>query len=410
MPRDTTYSASRRSFLKTLGLGLGTTGLLGASSKTISARSQRQRGAKPDEILVGMAPSANIAEAVASVRRELPSQAEIVHQNDTLGYLAVRLPEQANSQTKTRLQAALQQRPAVAYVEQNATYQVTINPNDALFDSQYAPQQVRAPTAWETTLGSESVTISIVDQGVQYDHPDLTAQFGSTAGYDFVDNDTDPYPDSLSEEQHGTHVAGIASATTNNETGIAGMSNSRLLSARAFSEAGSGSTSDIADAIQWSTDQGADLLNLSFGGGGYTQTLKSAVSYALTNGALPIAAAGNDSSEVGYPASYSECIAVSAVDETEQLARFSNYGPEIDVTAPGVEVLSTVPDDSYGNLSGTSMSCPAATGVAGLGLAVDSDLSAESLRTRLQETAVDIGLSDTEQGAGQVDAANIVMN
>lgn len=404
------YSASRRSFLKTLGLGLGTTGLLGAGSKTTSARSQRQRGAKPDELLVGMAPSASTAEAVASVRRELPSQAEIVHQNDALGYMAVRLSKQTNSQTRTRLRSAFQQRSAIAYVEQNATYQVSLTPNDTSFGSQYAPQQVRAPTAWETTLGSESVTISIVDQGVQYDHPDLTAQFGSTAGYDFVDNDTDPYPDSLSEENHGTHVVGIASATTNNETGIAGMSNSRLLSARAFSEAGSGSTSDIADAIQWSADQDADLLNLSFGGGGYTQTLKSAVSYALNNGALPIAAAGNDSSEVGYPASYDECIAVSAVDETEQLARFSNYGPEIDVTAPGVEVLSTVPDNSYGNLSGTSMSCPAATGVAGLGLAVDSDLSAEGLRTRLQETAVDIGLSDTEQGAGQVDAANIVMN
>lgn len=408
MSRDTVRSTSRRSFLKTLGLGLGTTGLLGAGSRTTSARSQRQRGAKPDELLVGMIPSANITEAAANVRRKLSSRTEIVHQNDTLGYMAVRLPEQENSRAKTRLQATLQQRPAVEYVEQNATYQTTLTPNDTSFDSQYAPQQVHAPTAWETTLGSESVTISIVDQGVQYDHPDLTAQFGSTAGYDFVDDDPDPYPDSLSEEYHGTHVAGIASATTNNETGIAGMSNSRLLSARAFPEVGSGSTSDIADAIQWSADQGADLINFSFGGGGYTQTLKSAVSYALNHGALPIAAAGNNSSEVEYPASYDECIAVSAVDETEQLARFSNYGPEVDVTAPGVDVLSTVPDDSYRSLSGTSMACPAATGIAGLGLAVDSDLSAEDLRTRLQETAVDIGLSDDEQGAGQVDAASIV--
>lgn len=399
---------SRRSFLKTLSLGLGTAGFLGAGSRTTSARSQRQRGAKPDEFLVGMASSANTAEAAENVRRELPSWTEIVHQNDTLGYMAVRLSERTNSQARTRLQGALQQRYAVEYVEQNATYQVNSSPNDTSFGSQYAPQQVHAPTAWETTLGSENVTISIVDQGIQYDHSDLTTQFGSNPGYDFVDNDTDPYPDSLAEEYHGTHVAGIASAVTNNATGIAGMSNSRLLSARAFSEAGSGSASDIADAIQWSADQGADLINLSLGGDRGTQTLKRAVSYALNNGALPLAAVGNGSSEVAYPASYRECIAVSAVDKTEQFASFSNYGSEVDVTAPGVDVLSTVPDDSYGNLSGTSMACPAATGVAGLSLAVDSGLSAEGLRTRLKKTAVDVGLSRNKQGAGQVDAANIV--
>jgi PKD repeat protein len=250
---------------------------------------------------------------------------------------------------------------------------------------------------------------------VMYDHPDLQGNFGADKGKDFVDDDDDPYPDSMADEYHGTHVAGIAAAVTDNATGIAGISDSTILSGRCLSEEGSGSTADIAEACQWAADQGADIINMSLGGGGYSDTMKNAVSYAVENGTLPICAAGNSGEQgVSYPAAYSECVAVSAVDSNEQLASFSQYGDNLDVAAPGVDILSCWTEDQatwggkYNKISGTSMACPAAAGVAALGKTTHPDMGPNELRSHLKETAVDIGLSDIEQGAGRVDAANIV--
>ena len=191
-----------------------------------------------------------------------------------------------------------------------------------------------------------------------------------------------------------------------NGTGVAGQSNSSLINGRALDENGSGSTADIADAIEWAADQGADVINLSLGGGGYTDTMKNAVSYATDNGSLVVAAAGNNgSSSVSYPAAYSECVAVSAVDDNGGLASFSQYGESVELCAPGVDVLSTTTEGrgSYERLSGTSMATPVTSGVAGLALA-QWDLTNQELRSHLKNTAEDIGLSANEQGSGQVDA------
>ena len=191
-----------------------------------------------------------------------------------------------------------------------------------------------------------------------------------------------------------------------NGTGVAGQSNSSLINGRALDENGSGSTADIADAIEWAADQGADVINLSLGGGGYTDTMKNAVSYATDNGSLVVAAAGNNgSSSVSYPAAYSECVAVSAVDDNGGLASFSQYGESVELCAPGVDVLSTTTEGrgSYERLSGTSMATPVTSGVAGLTLA-KWDLTNTELRSHLKNTAEDIGLPADEQGSGQVDA------
>jgi serine protease len=145
---------------------------------------------------------------------------------------------------------------------------------------------------------------------------------------------------------------------------------------------------------------------MSLGGGGYSDTMKNAVSYATDNGALVVCAAGNDGTQgVSYPAAYSECVAVSAVNSNEQLASFSQYGSSVELCAPGVDVLSTTTEarGGYERLSGTSMACPVASGVAGLTLA-QWDLANNELRSHLKNTAADIGLSSDEQGSGQVDA------
>jgi serine protease len=394
----------RRSFLKAIGAGT----LFGGLSGVASATPGRHPGPKKDEILVGV--SASAADMEATVKRAVPGNAEIVHRNETLSYLAVKFPGQASTQAKDNFIDAVTNKSNVKYAEKNATYEALYRPSDPKFGDQYADQQVNAPTAWEDTLGDAGVTVAVVDQGVQYDHPDLQGNMASDPGKDFVDNDGDPYPDNLSKEIHGTHVAGIAAAGVDNSTGVSGIGNSTIISGRALSESGSGSTSDIADGIQWAADQGADVINLSLGGGGASQTMQNAVSYATSNGALVVAAAGNAGTRgVSYPAAFSECLAVSALDPDESLASYSQYGDSVELAAPGTNVLSTWPSpgNDYNKISGTSMATPVVAGVAGLTLA-KWNLTNTELRSHLKNTAVDVGLSADKQGAGRVDAANAV--
>ncbi|WP_049997330.1 S8 family serine peptidase [Halococcus sediminicola] len=393
----------RRTVLKALGAGTLFSGM-----GVASAAPGRQPGPKKDEILVGVSTSTSDMEA--TVKRAVPGNARIVHRNETLSYVAVQFPSQAPDHAKENFVDAMTKKDEVKYAESNATHQSLATPNDPRFADQYAPQQVNAPAAWDTTLGDANVTVAVIDTGVQYDHPDLAGNFGSEKGKDFADNDGDPYPDVPADEYHGTHVAGIVASNTDNGTGVAGMGNSTLLSGRALDEGGSGSTADIADAIEWAADQGADVINMSLGGGGYTNTMKNAVSYAQSNGSLVVAAAGNNGTgSVSYPAAYNECLAVSALDSNENLASYSQYGNEIELAAPGSDVLSTTTETrgSYEKLSGTSMATPAVSGVAGLTLA-QWNLTNSELRSHLKNTAVDVGLPADEQGSGRVDAANAV--
>jgi len=404
MPEDSEHGWQRRGVLKGIGALGAAAGLAGVGSATPG----RDPGPKEGEVLVGV--SATADGVGATVEQYVPGNAELVHANETLRYVAVQFPEQASDTARQNFVEAVTQKDHIKYAEANATHEALATPNDPQFGDQYAPQQVNAPGAWDTTFGDSSVTIAVVDTGAQYDHPDLSGNYASDPGRDFVDADSDPYPDVPQDEYHATHVSGCAAAVVDNGTGVAGQGNSTLINGRALDENGSGSTADIADAIEWAADQGADVINLSLGGGGYTDTMKNAVSYATTNGALVVAAAGNDgSSSVSYPAAYSECVAVSAVDDSETLASFSQYGDSVELAAPGVDVLSTTTETrgSYERLSGTSMACPVVSGVAGLTLA-QWDLSNSDLRSHLKNTAADIGLPQNQQGSGQVDAGAAV--
>ena len=404
MADDSTPSWGRRSFLKATGAA-GTAAAVGVTT----VQAGRDPGPKENELLVGISASVETASAASSIERDTPSMASVVHRNDRLRYVAVELPEAATQQARDRVYRQLQARDDVKYVEENETLELhSFEPNDPGFDQQYAPQQVNAPEAWdEIGLGSDDVTIAIVDTGTDYEHENLADRFGAEKGYDFAGGNSDPMPPTAGES-HGTHVSGIASATTDNGTGTAGVSNSRLLSLRARGNFG-GSTADIADSVQWAADNGADLINMSLGGGGFNQTMKQAVSYAYDRDVLLLASAGNsDRSPVEYPSRYDEVMSGSAIDSNENLASFSSFGEDLELTGPGVDVLSTMPNDDYQRLSGTSMSCPAATGVAALGLAANPELSNDELRVALRETARDVGLPANEQGSGCADAAALV--
>lgn len=371
--------------------------------------------------------------------------------------------------------AALQRDPAVAAVSRNgliwldaAAAAATTTPNDALYPLQsWHYGLIGLPRAWSVTTGSSSVLVAVVDQGIRFDHPAISANLTSD-GYDFVSNfsvplcgggtissdddgatgyDPDPtqtanYVYSSAQNcatpqtigGHGLHVAGTVGAVGNDGIGGTGVNwTLRIRPVRVIGVAGVGTSYDIAQGILYaaglpaddgaggtvSASAGARVINLSLGGTGDT-TEHSAVIAAANAGVLIVAAAGNNASSTPfYPAAYPEVLAVSAVGPGEELASYSNFGSYIGIAAPGGdfsvgdstdEVFSSLwnfgtTSPTYGTLEGTSMAAPHVTGVAALLLAQNPSLSAGQLRSRLTSYAVNIGPA-TSFGAGLVNAYN----
>lgn len=267
---DISKVTSRRTVLQAIGsVGAVVTGgtLVGAAQRSESNGTGNAGGqsGETDRLIVGVSDERPMAAVAEDVRSIPDGPTAVSHRNEALGYVTVELPAQADNQARNARRQAIEERPGVEYVERDETYQTQMTPNDPQFGSQHAPAQINAPAAWDTTTGSQDVTLAVIDTGTQYDHPDLAPQFGDSVGTDLDDGDGDPAPD-YSFESHGTHVSGLAAAATNNARGVAGVSDSRLLSVRAMSSLGLGTTTNIVDGIQWATDQGADVINLSLGG------------------------------------------------------------------------------------------------------------------------------------------------
>lgn len=306
-------------------------------------------------------------------------QAKVVEEKDAIVDSKFKVLKVGNVDAVVK---ALNKNPNVEYAEPNYIFEATFTPNDTYYSGyQYGPQNTSTPAAWDITQGSSSQEIAIIDSGVDYNHPDLDDK--TILGYDFVDDDY--YPMDLNS--HGTHVAGTAAAETNNSAGVAGMApDTQILAVRALNAQGNGSLNDIADAIRYSADSGAEVINLSLGCDCDTQTLEDAVNYAWNKGSVVVAAAGNDGVSTTFePASYPNVIAVGAVDSSNNIASFSNFGTWVDVTAPGVSIASSVPNGGYAYKSGTSMASPHVAGLAGL-LASQGRSNSE-IRNAIEQTA-----------------------
>jgi hypothetical protein len=261
-------------------------------------------------------------------------------------------------------------------------------------------------------IGSNDIVIAIIDTGVDYNHQDLSARFGALKGTDIVNNDDDPMPDpSVDGDDHGTHCAGIAAATINNNIGIAGIAQARLLAVKVFNGR-NGYTSNEASGIRWAADNDADVVSISLRGGS-TTALRNACQYAWDHGCIIIAASGNDYEHlVYYPAAYDTVVAVGAIDQSDQHCSFSNYGPELELSAPGRQILSTILNNQYASWDGTSMATPHVSGVAALTLSTSPSLSNQQVRDILDETADDLGSTGRDEyyGFGRVDAQEAVAN
>jgi subtilisin family serine protease len=217
------------------------------------------------------------------------------------------------------------------------------------------------PKTWQYTQG-EDVKIAVIDTGCDLDHPDLKDNL--LEGFNFIKPGTPPEDDNC----HGTHVTGILIAA-NNDIGMVGVCpKAKVIPIKVLNGKGNGNLLDVAKGVIWAADNGADIITMSLGSPMKVQQVRKAIQYAASKGIPTFVAAGNagNTKEIFYPANYPETISIGAIDENMCRAKFSNSGKNLDFMAPGVDIFSTVPDDWYATLSGTSMACPFAVGVATL--------------------------------------------
>jgi thermitase len=293
-----------------------------------------------------------------------------------------------------------------SYIEHRMKVQAQFVPNDPYWSLQWGPQKIGADWAWNTTIGDPSVLVAVIDTGIDWDHPDLVANYVAL-GYDWVNNDKDP----MDDNGHGTHCAGIIAAVTNNSIGVAGLAQVRIMAEKGIDQYGQGYEDDLANAIIHAVDQGADILSNSWGGYGESALIHEAIKYAYDSGVLVVAAAGNDDTNTRlYPAAYDEVIAVVAADQYDGRPWWTNYGEWVELAAPGVNILSTVWNDSYSYMSGTSMACPNVAGIAALILSQFPNLTRDQLRYLLRDSVDDLGNPgfDIYYGYGRVNARKAV--
>jgi len=353
---------------------------------TFAAGKVKGGGHGPDQILV------KFRDGVDSASKQ---RVHAVHSGrvvDVIEKLGVQVVEISGGRA-FEMARAYEAEGAVEYAEPDFTVKATGVPNDPCISSQWGLNNsmgtdIDAPEAWDITMGAPEVTIAILDSGVDQDHEDLAAKL--VANENFTTSST--VDDLLG---HGTHVAGIAAAATNNGIGIAGVGyDCSIMNIKVLGDDGIGYTSWIANGIIFAADSGAKVINMSLGGSSLSKTLNRAVDYAWDKGVVLVAAAGNSSSsKKEYPASYTNCIAVAATDQNGDKAYFSNFGKWVNVAAPGVSIYSTLPNHSnhigtdYGYLNGTSMAAPYVAGLAGLVWTTNYGTSNSSVRNRIESTA-----------------------
>ena len=312
--------------------------------------------------------------------------------------------------------------PGVLAAQPNYTYKLVATPNDPRYGELYGMTKIGAPTAWDTITGSSNVVVAVIDTGVDYNHEDLRANMWHNPGEipgNGVDDDGNGYVDDfygidprngdadpMDDYSHGTHVAGTIGAVGNNAKGVVGVNWSvQIMALKLHDSAGNGTAAAAVECFQYVTmmkNRGVNIRVTSNSWAGapeapaYDQALKDAIDAAGNAGVLHVFAAGNDNRDIDpaplYPASYDSpsIIAVAASDSSDNRASFSNYGTtSVDLAAPGVSILSTVPGSAYGYKSGTSMATPHVSGAAALLAAYDSSLSVASLKATLMN-AVDV--------------------
>lgn len=354
------------------------------------------------EVLVKFRPGVASAQA-ASVLAD--HGARQVDQIAAIGLRRLHVP----AGREEEVSAALSRNPNVLYAHPNGIIRLTDTiPNDPYYaGSQWNLRAISAPAAWDVVIGTVPVTVAVIDTGIDGAHPDLLGQ--TVDGFYQYTEGGVPYSGTIPANTindpfgHGTHVSGIIAARTNNSIGVAGVSwGARLMPFRSQASDGSGTEFDLAAGLTWVTDHGARVVNISLGGPTYDAGLAEAVAYAWTHDVVVVAAAGNFSwcapGSVLYPGAYPNVVAVAATDSSDQRASFSCYGPEVDLAAPGYNVVSTLSRNDpnyafgpYGWKSGTSMASPHVAGLAALIRSLNPSLTNSQVSVILTSTTDLVG-------------------
>jgi len=334
---------------------------------------------------------------------------QILDYLEELQAVLVELPEAAPLQTA---RAELSAVPEVQSVEANKVVEIFNykEPNDEYYYKQWAPPVMRLPQTWRDADGSSRTRMAVIDTGIADNNLELTDFIDADSGYNFID-DNDRWMDG---HNHGTHVAGIISAKANNSRGVVGvMWDSELIPVKVLNDSGSGSEWSVAQGILYAAGllednpiPRADVINLSLGlhSDSPPQLLQDAVQRADREGVIMVAAAGNSgqADDVGWPAAFEEVIAVSALTYEQNgppsLASYSSYGPEVELSAPGTGIWSTITGNYISSMSGTSMAAPQVAGLAGLLIA--EGVASHRVPEIMKETAFDLGAAGVDDKFG----------
>ncbi|HDS09061.1 MAG TPA: T9SS type A sorting domain-containing protein [Firmicutes bacterium] len=330
-----------------------------------------------------------------------------------LDYYLVTVPEGRSLPASVQ---TLKENPALEYAGFNYICYMNLTPNDTYWNYQHGMRQINMPTAWNLETGNPAIIIAVLDTGVELTHPDLAANIYSS-GYDSINGDYDASDD----EGHGTHVAGIIAAVTNNSYGVSGVApDCSILPVKVLNSSGAGDAYSLAAGLNYATSQNVHVINMSLGwpvnnGVAYDPggPMPNAIQKAYANNIAMFASSGNDGEPaVGYPAAYDQVISVGAVNKNDMKTNYSNWGSNLDIVAPGgwappTEdlIISTYPGSQFAWMGGTSQSCPHAAGVGALVIAHGAT-TPEAVRFILQTSAIDLGSSgrDDMYGYGRIDA------
>ncbi|MFS0576606.1 S8 family peptidase [Sporosarcina sp. 179-K 3D1 HS] len=308
------------------------------------------------------------------------------------------------------IEQELKKDPLIEYVEPNMERRLMMAVNDPHYSKQWWIPHVKAGILWDQALKQkQDIVVAVIDTGVDLTHEDLKSRI-APGGYNFYSNTTNV----TDEKGHGTMVAGVIAAQLNNRKGIAGAAGPyqvSILPLKIFNQ-DSASLSDLIRAIDYAVSQDVDIINLSLGGNQFSRLENEAIQRAVDAGITVIAAAGNDAlvgNPVMYPAAYDHVISVGAINSSNVKANFSTYNQQVDLVAPGQQILSTFPNQTYRYMDGTSFAAPIVSGTVAMMKGLYPDLSTHEIEQLLRRSATDLGMPgfDTYYGMGALDISKL---